>query len=620
MPVIQRQTIKGHKLAPLKGTAIPRVWLFLDTETEERMEGDVTYHHFHVGWCCLWCRETDSHSERQDWTWFLSAAGMNGYIQEMAMRYKYIYVIGHNIFFDLQASGTFAFLTDQNWKLDFYYDKGLTYILKCKRGAASMNLISSTNWFDQSLRKLGKVVGLEKLDVDFRKVTAEQLKKYCYRDVEILVAAMKYYIAFIVDNKLGNLALTKASQAFTAFRHRFTDGKVFIHTETAVHALERAAYMGGRVECFFIGQCTGGPFKSLDINSMYPYVMREYKYPVQLLRVATSPTMEFISDALATYGVIAEVDLSTDEPLYSVRTKNKTIFPVGQFRATLCTEALRYAIAHGHVLSISQASIYQMEDIFTEYVDFMYRLRNKYRRAGNEVFELLSKYMLNALYGKFAQLAIINEKEDISGSQDYSREIVFNLITGHNLIVTRMLNTQITQRMEGEGKNSNVAIAAHITENARLLLWGIIKQVGTDRILYCDTDSIKIRSSDLERVKYPKHKTLLGALKVEGTSKKLYIEGAKNYRTEKSRRIKGIPESAKEIAPGVFSYRWFAGQVTHLERNIKVGARVTNMTRTLTAKYTKGVVGKDGRVTPFRLEAEQTPLQPPPPGPSSLKP
>ncbi|KKL23266.1 hypothetical protein LCGC14_2427100, partial [marine sediment metagenome] len=221
------------------------------------------------------------------------------------------------------------------------------------------------------------------------------------------------------------------------------------------------------------------------------------------------------------------------------------------------------------------------------------------------------------LYGKFAQLRIISEKEDISGSEDYSREIIFNLTTGHNLTVTRMLNTEITQRMEGEGKNSNVAIAAHITENSRLMIWDIIRDVGTDRVLYCDTDSLKIRARDLQHVKHPKSKTQLGALKVESTSEKLYIEGAKNYRTEQGRCIKGIPESAKEIAPGVFTYRWFAGQVTHLEKNIKVGARVTNMTRTLTAEYTKGVIGKDGRVSPFRLSLPEQPSLPPPPDQTS---
>jgi len=152
------------------------------------------------------------------------------------------------------------------------------------------------------------------------------------------------------------------------------------------------------------------------------------------------------------------------------------------------------------------------------------------------------------------------------------------------------------------------------------LLWDLIKQVGTDRVLYCDTDSIKIRRSDLKHVKFPKHKTRLGALKVESTSEKLYIEGAKNYRTEKGRCIKGIPESAKEISPGVFSYRWFAGQVTHLEKNIKVGARVTDMKRTLTAEYSKGVVGSNGKVTPFRLESPMQPSLPPPPGQTSSLP
>ncbi|GAI81159.1 unnamed protein product, partial [marine sediment metagenome] len=364
-------------------------------------------------------------------------------------------------------------------------------------------------------------------------------------------------------------ALTKASQAFTAYRHRFTDGSVFIHSESEIHSLERAAYMGGRVECFFIGQATGGPFISLDVNSMYPFVMKQYSYPVKLLRVTHSPTFLFISEVLKSYGVIAEVEISTTDPVYAVRVKHKTIFPVGEFTATLCSEGLRYAFSHGHITKINKAAIYQMEDIFTKYVNFMYRLRNKYRREQNDVMELLSKYMLNALYGKFAQLAIISDKEDISGSEDYSREIIFNLTTGRNLTVTRMMNTQVTQRMEGEGKNSNVAIAAHITENARLLLWEIIKQVGTDKMLYCDTDSVKIRASDAHLINWPKHKTRLGALKIESTSEKLYIEGAKNYRTESGRRIKGIPESAKEVAPGVFSYRWFAGQVTHLQKNIK---------------------------------------------------
>ena len=126
--------------------------------------------------------------------------------------------------------------------------------------------------------------------------------------------------------------------------------------------------------------------------------------------------------------------------------------------------------------------------------------------------------------------------------------------------------------------------------------------MGTKRALYCDTDSIKIRKAHYDRITWPKGKKTLGALKIEDRPRRLYIEGSKNYRTEKGRKIKGIPERAKEIEPGVFAYQWFAGQITHLRKNIKVGARVEEVTRTLTAKYEKGVVDPSGRVTPLRLE------------------
>ncbi|GAG25538.1 unnamed protein product, partial [marine sediment metagenome] len=255
----------------------------------------------------------------------------------------------------------------------------------------------------------------------------------------------------------------------------------------------------------------GGPFISLDVNSMYPYVMKQFTYPTRLLRVVHSPNINFITDVLNSYGVIAEVVLNTQEAAYAIRYKRKTVFPVGEFTTTLCTEGIKYALKQGHIVQINTASIYSMDDIFTSYVDYIHKLRSKYKRAKNPVMVMLSKYMHNGLYGKFGQLQIINEKEDIGSGQEYSREVVFNMVTGHNLIVTRLMGKQITQRMEGEGKNSSVAIAAHITENARFILWEIINQVGTDSLLYCDTDSIKIRRSDLKHVKWPISKTKLGA-------------------------------------------------------------------------------------------------------------
>jgi len=599
--VYRAENYKQRLLRPLKGDYIPSVWLFVDTETTPRVTDQGQVHEFNIGWVNLWIRSKKGGPGFSRWKFFISPIAFNRYLESMAERYGFVYLVGHNIFFDLQASGAFDDFTRWGWQLEFYYDRGVTYILKCHKGGSRLTILSSTNWFDQSLRSLGKVVDLEKLEVDFDDVDTETLKTYCRRDVEILARAVKYYISFIQDHNLGRLAMTKASQAFTAYRRGFMKEKIYLHDEGDVHNMERAAYMGGRVECFFIGSCKGGPFVSLDINSMYPYVMKKYTYPTRLVYKTGSRDPVLFSDTLKRFAVIAECEIRTDEPVYAVRHNKKTVFPVGEFTAYLCSRGLQMAIDRGHIVKIKSSAVYRKADLFTPYIDYFYSLRLAYQGQGNDIMTLLTKYMLNSLYGKFAQLEIITEQEDLSTGGEYSREEVFNMVTGRWVTISKLLNKQIIQYPGGEGEASAAAIAAHITEDARLTLWAVMENIGLSRVLYCDTDSVKIRRSDLGRLTWPLSDTALGALKIEDESQSLEIWGAKNYRTDSDRKIKGIPRSAVETSPGVFTYASFLGQVAHLRQGAIRGARVHEVTRVLRSPYNKGIVHPSGRVTPLEF-------------------
>ena len=599
--VYRPEDYKQRSLKPLKGNYIPSVWLFVDTETTPRVTDQGQVHEFYLGWANLWIRSKKGGPGYSRWKFFISPIAFNRYIESMAERYGFLFLVGHNIFFDLQASGAFDDLTRWGWELEFYYDRGLTYILKCYKGGARLTVLSSTNWFDQSLKSLGEVVGLSKKEVDFDDVDTETLKDYCRRDVEILARAVKYYISFVGDHDLGRLAMTKASQAFTAFRSRFMAEKIYLHDEADVHALERQAYMGGRVECFFIGHCKGGPFVSLDINSMYPYVMSKYRYPTRLVDKTGSRDPVLFLDTLKRFGVIAECEMDTDEPVYAVRHNKKTVFPVGRFTAYLCSRGLALAIQRGHVVKIKSSAIYRMADLFTPYVDYFYPLKLKYQDQGNAIMTLLTKYMLNSLYGKFGQLEIITVDEPSGTPGEYLREEIFNMVTGRTVVVTKLMNHEIVQYSGGEGETSAAAIAAHITEDARLTLWSLIQDVGRSRVLYCDTDSIKVRRRDLSYITWPLDERELGALKIEAESQTLVIGGSKNYRTESGRKIKGIPKNAVETAPGVFKYASFLGQVAHLRQGTIRGAEVREVTRVLKSPYNKGVVHPSGRVTPLEF-------------------
>ena len=309
--------------------------------------------------------------------------------------------------------------------------------------------------------------------------------------------------------------------------------------------------------------------------------------------------------------MIAEVDLDVKEPVFCVRYKSKLIFPTGQYRTFLCSEGLKYARRKGYIKKFIRASFYQMDDLFSDYVNYFSDLRAKYQAYENKIMTKLCKYMHNTLYGKWAEREIKTDMMDNPVRGDYQRKEIWDAVHGGFWIETHFMNQVIMQHYEGEGSHSMPAIAAHITENARMELWKLINLAGRENVLYCDTDSIIIRASVLPKIKRRIHPTKMGSVKIEHSFTQLRIDGVKNYRTDLFKRIKGIPEKAVEELPGLFRFDSFQRQAACLKDSRVGGVKITSVTRELKHKYNKGVVHDDGTVTPLHFTFfEPLPEQP----------
>lgn len=603
----QRLLRKSHR------KTLPSRLIFLDTEANRLLLEDREIHSMKIAWTCYYQRGPNRKADSESWRFWEKQYPLWKYIEDLTREKTGLYVVGHNIFYDLQVSGFFRYFTRSGWVLNFIYDKGLTYILVVKKRKRTLRLISTTNYFDISLKKLGDMVGLPKLDVDFDDVSDDQLKTYCHRDVEIIKVAMVQYLDFIESNDLGKFSLTKSSQSFAAYRHRFMDVKINLHSYPVVIDLESKAYIGARCECFRLGIQDGGPFVSLDINSEYPFVMKAQRYPCRLVNFRIDPPLDLVNEILLKFACVAEVHLDTDTPIYAVRQNNMVVFPVGCFKTFLCTGGLLEAARRGHLKRVYALAIYEKADLFSRYVDFFYNLRMKSKKAKNPAYVKMLKFFLNSLYGKWAQWQPETvETEDIT-FEGYYRMETLDLLTGRTEMEYKLLNKVVRQIGRDPGRNSFIAISAHITEYGRLLLWRIIEEIGPENVLYCDTDSIKIKERDLKKVRYGQHPTRLGALKVDERFEYFDIRGAKNYVTDKGRHIKGIPLKAKEVEPFRYSYPSFLSQTAHLEMKVDMGVVVKYVERFSPRKYLKGEVAPDGTISPFRLSEPETPYEPPPP-------
>jgi len=581
--------------------AFPSHLILLDTETKITPTEDGEVHTFRLGWTCELTRRKGGVDFIEDWRFSNDAQDFNIFLESVCVGKSTTWILAHNLFFDLQSCGFFPYFTASGWHLDFLYDKGLTFCMVIQKRPSTIRLLSSTNWFDVPLEELGQDVGIEKLLVDFAHVGEKELAAYCRRDVEILKASLLKYMAFCREHDTGRFAMTRASQSFAAFRHRFMSEKIYVHEDKRVKLLERSGYFGGRVEAFRLGELTGGPFLFLDVNSMYPYVMRENLFPTRLLAYSEDPKNDRWQKGLEHGAIMAEVDLSTDVPLYAMKKDGKLLFPVGEFSTVLCTESLKEAIARGHLLSVLKWATYQARPLFKNYVDYFYPLKVRYKAEGDALYTRIVKLFLNSLYGKFGSRAPLMDTFDCPDFPGVSRETVLDATTGERWIEYAIMGTLVRLYGEVDTAQTVVSIAAHVTDCARMLLGRLLESIGWDRVLYCDTDSVVIRKADLEHVTYLRDDSLLGALTVAQETDTLTLYGCKDYETNQGRKTKGVPHRATPCGVNAYRYLQFDRLISSLRAEVPEGIATHWRTKTLSGVYDKGVVSSTGVVSPFHL-------------------
>jgi len=592
---------KSHCLKREKTLAMPRHIILFDTETtQERLENGSIRQKLKLGWECYYRRGYGRNLEQIKWHSFTSATSFWDFVYQHTEPKRKLWVLARNLVFDFTMVDGWKYLRQAKFKLKFFHNAGTTSIISVKSRCGSIVFLDIMNWFVESLAKTGKRIGMPKLQIDFDTCTDEYLSIYCKRDVEIELENLKRFIKFLESNSIARLCYTRGSTAMAAYLFGHYHKQIYIHNNEQAINLERDSYRGGRTECFYLGELKDDNYYSLDVNSLYPFVMRNNRYPVKYVQISSSYTPATLCKLLQTKSAIGRVLIETDEPVYAVR-RERTIFPIGRFWVTLTTPELLYAIKHNHLVKIESAVIYEQANIFKSYVDRFYKLRQEFKSAGIAEYEELCKKMLNSLYGKFGQKADIWHK--IRDCPDEIDRVELCYVEGENnpKAIRYLLGEMFELVGYEECYNSFPAIASHVAAYARLHLWSLMQQVGEGNYFYCDTDSLIVNEVGLCKLQSRIDNNILGSLKIVEVSRNIFIRGLKDYTTPQKHVVKGIRKNAVKIRDGVYRQeRWPSFQGL-----LRAGATdtytVTTVTKTLSRKYTKGHVKPDGSIVPLIL-------------------
>lgn len=613
-----------HVIKANKRTELPGEVIFFDCETlEEKIDDETIQHNLKVGAACHVKWHPAKAGQYEDWLTFGDLNAFWEWALSKVLLNRRVVFIAHNLDFDFLVLNGITELSGRDYHMQTMISSGqldiwtfVQYKYKPNfvqwenykkrydrrpRVLKTLLFLDLMNYFDTTLEAVGESVGVPKWKIDFETCALDELTAYCKNDVYIMIQAWKKWLTFIYDHDLGVWGKTLPSQAFNAYRHRFMPHKIYVHTNEKATALEREGYFGGRCECFQLGYFDKGPFYLLDINSMYPFVMRRSPYPVKLSTYIVQGSLDDILLAKDRYGVMAKVLIRTTVPRYPRRHDSHLVFPVGTFWTVLCADELWQARQNDVIIAVKDVAFYHTERIFQDYIDFFWQTRLGYKHADDKPFTYMTKILMNSLYGKFGQriddYTTVGEDPDhgvgFYGEWDVETQkwLRFRRMNGNIDLVTGQV----------EGYNSFVAISAFVTSYARNLLYELISRVPPEHLFYCDTDSVIVDEIGKRLLSSSISDADLGALHLEKESETITIFNAKDYVFAGKRKIKGVRTKAKRIDEHTFG-QWQQRSLKRVLWNEQAdNCHWKWVEKTLQETYEKGTVDDMGVTHPLML-------------------
>lgn len=601
---------------------LPTLVCAVDTETKGRKSSGDTLGELHellIGWACCYRIEKGKRT-RERWHCFTKVHSFWGWLDEQLTPHRPLWLIGHNLAFDLGVLGAWQRFMRDDWLWLKYILDGGIFLMQGYHRNTKIILCDTFNYYKCSLKVIGKAVGMPKLDMPDRELPTSELSEYCKRDVQITCLGFDALIEYTRQNDLGPWGSTIASLAFNSFRKRFLSHDVLVSDNMDAIRLERDAYYGGLVATNYIGVCPSDNIYELDVNSMYPSVCLQ-RLPIRLVGYAENVAISEAKRLLESYHCFADCDIESHDRQYPYRENKQVIYPRGRYRASLPHPELVYALSSGDIRHIYRISWHERSPVFKQYMEYFSALKNGHESAGLDAFRTIDKYMMNALYGKTGQQSprwvpmddiTITELSELHGIPESELRKHFpknyTLRDFHETLTIQQYDLTLKLRDyfgyievdlgRYESRDSVPAIAAVVTSFARMKLRNYQAIAGPRDWFYSDTDSIWVSLKGLKRLMEAGEvrDNELGYLGLKAHARKLTIHGRKDYeaeiiadykngkwidREETVTKLKGIKKNARKIGDATYEQLHFPKVIQQITSELDCGVLIKTAVKRL---------------------------------------
>ena len=400
----------------------------------------------------------------------------------------------------------------------------------------------------------------------------EELHIHCLNNCLLFQEGFTAFISLVVQMfGINPVSVhTIASLSFSIFRKSFYDSH---HMPIEIlrgntYDFIRLSYKGGTAEVYKPLLVGGFHY---DINSLYPYVMAEFKYPIGKGESVHAELINF-----DTFFGFLEVEVDcpiglTVPPILLHGDALAGLFaPTGRWQGVYFSEELKFAKTLGYTFKIIKGIRYEQGDLFSKFVDALYPLRMNH--AKNSAHNIILKLLMNSLYGRFGMKPGVPVTKIVSHDAYVNINVIFNVLS-----VTRINNQYLVSYVKkrevdkekfftANSKNESLStlekespyrvtptqIASAIAAYGRIAIHKY-KVDPNNEVYYSDTDSLFCKNA--LHFKFTS-KTNLGFMKLVGQVTEAYFIAPRLYACSYADKY-GAKIVAKGIPKGLLKFEDF---------------------------------------------------------------
>lgn len=468
-----------------------------------------------------------------------------------------------------------------------FYSIEIFFEVENKKHINKVTIYDSLKILNFSVDKIAKAFDLpiRKLELDYTKyrevghiLTPEEVD-YIRNDVEIMARALD----FMFKERLTKMTI--GSDALSYYKEMNKNfNKYFPILPYEIDMDIRKSYKGGFT---YLNDCykekETGRGLVLDVNSLYPSVMTGEYLPFGEPIFFTGKYEEDVLYKLYIQTFTCSFELKEGK-IPTVQIKNNLAFVPNEYvkssdgdlvTLTLTNVDLKLFFENYNVENITYHSGWKfkaLKGLFTSYITYWTEKKINAKKEGNNVLYLISKLMLNSLYGKFGL------NPNVGSKYPYLNEDGVVKYGNYPIEIRDSIYIPVASFITSYARNKTIRTSQAIKDYT-------IKNYGKDYYIYSDTDSIHLLEMSKEElssfVEIDDYK--LGAWKMEST----FVRG--KYIRQKCYIELGEDDKLNVVVAGLPKK---LGNIINFD-NFKVGFTTENMDikeKKLTFKHVKGGV------------------------------